>query len=81
MNLTRMRHFEWDQFLEPIIEEYKGKIPWGDQDIINIIFSYHPGKECFKRPYSETRARKMHARESELSVSHWLFIFIQPICE
>lgn len=42
MNLTRMRQFGWEQYLLPIYKEFKLKITWGDQDIINIIFHYHP---------------------------------------
>ncbi|CAH0390577.1 unnamed protein product [Bemisia tabaci] len=44
MNLTRMRTMGWTKYLAPIYEEFKHKLTWGDQDIINIIFSYHP--EC-----------------------------------
>lgn len=45
MNLTRMRQFGWEQYLLPIYKQFKLKITWGDQDIINIIFHYHPGKK------------------------------------
>lgn len=44
MNLTRMREFRWTDYVIPIHKEYKLKITWGDQDIINIIFHYHPEK-------------------------------------
>lgn len=44
MNLTRMRQFGWEEYLAPIYKEFKLKITWGDQDIINIIFHYHPGR-------------------------------------
>ncbi|XP_065220081.1 glucoside xylosyltransferase 1 isoform X2 [Planococcus citri] len=44
MNLTRMRQFNWVDKLEPILSEFKSKLTWGDQDIINIIFHYHPDK-------------------------------------
>lgn len=44
MNLTRMREFKWTRYVIPIHKEYKLKITWGDQDIINIIFYYHPEK-------------------------------------
>lgn len=44
MNLTRMRSFKWEQYMVPIYKKYKLKIPWGDQDIVNILFSSHPGK-------------------------------------
>lgn len=42
MNLTRMREFRWTDYVIPIHKEYKLKITWGDQDIINIIFHFHP---------------------------------------
>ncbi|XP_034943589.1 glucoside xylosyltransferase 1 [Chelonus insularis] len=42
MNLTRMREFRWTDYVIPIHKEYKLNITWGDQDIINIIFHYHP---------------------------------------
>lgn len=44
MNLTRMRAFSWTNYVVPIYKEYKLKITWGDQDIINIIFHFHPDK-------------------------------------
>ncbi|XP_056641310.1 glucoside xylosyltransferase 1 isoform X2 [Diorhabda carinulata] len=44
MNLTRMRAFQWKEYVVPIYKKYKHKITWGDQDIINIIFHYHPDK-------------------------------------
>jgi len=44
MNLTRMRKFNWEQHVFPIFKEYKLRITWGDQDIINILFYYHPDK-------------------------------------
>ncbi|XP_046984397.1 glucoside xylosyltransferase 1 isoform X1 [Schistocerca americana] len=44
MNLTRMRTFRWTDYVVPIYKEYKLKITWGDQDIINIIFHFHPDK-------------------------------------
>ncbi|XP_065163039.1 glucoside xylosyltransferase 2-like [Atheta coriaria] len=44
MNLTRMRQFQWVDYVIPIYKRYKLKITWGDQDIINIIFHFHPDK-------------------------------------
>ncbi|XP_068155871.1 glucoside xylosyltransferase 2 [Drosophila tropicalis] len=44
MNLTRMREFNWEKQILPIHKEYKLRITWGDQDIINILFYYHPDK-------------------------------------
>lgn len=43
MNLTRMREFQWVEYVVPIYKKYKLQITWGDQDIINIIFHFHPG--------------------------------------
>ncbi|KAK8722692.1 hypothetical protein OTU49_012171, partial [Cherax quadricarinatus] len=44
MNLTRLRKFGWEEYVVPIYKHYKQAITWGDQDIINIIFHYHPDK-------------------------------------
>ncbi|XP_063233304.1 glucoside xylosyltransferase 1 isoform X1 [Bacillus rossius redtenbacheri] len=44
MNLTRMRAFSWTDYVVPVYKEYKLRITWGDQDIINIIFHFHPGE-------------------------------------
>lgn len=44
MNLTRMRNYNWDQYLEPIYDKYRLNIVWGDQDIINILFHNITGK-------------------------------------
>ncbi|CAN7975038.1 unnamed protein product, partial [Ixodes persulcatus] len=44
MNLTRMRAFDWVSRLAPLVEEYAGRIPWGDQDVKNTLFSSHPDK-------------------------------------
>lgn len=44
MNLTRMRSFKWQEYMWPLLREYKLKITWGDQDLINILFYYHPEK-------------------------------------
>lgn len=44
MNLTRMRQFNWTERILPIYDKYKLKLVWGDQDIINILFHFHPDK-------------------------------------
>lgn len=44
MNLTRMREFQWEKKIFPIYEKFKNKITYGDQDLINILFYYFPGK-------------------------------------
>lgn len=57
MNLTRMRQFRWGSYLWPLYQKYRTNITWGDQDIINIIFSMNPSKFllvpddriCFRR--------------------------------
>lgn len=48
MNLTRMRDFNWISQLAPVLEKYRLDLTWGDQDIINVIFHYHPGKSIIK---------------------------------
>lgn len=44
MNLTRMRQFKWQDYMLSLHREYKLKITWGDQDLINILFHFHPEK-------------------------------------
>lgn len=44
MNLTRMRKFKWNDHILPIHKEYKLKITWGDQDLINILFHFNSEK-------------------------------------
>lgn len=55
MNLTRMRKFDWESYLQPVLEQYKLEIVWGDQDIINIIFHFNTGKS--RRTRGSTWAR------------------------
>ncbi|XP_039300995.1 glucoside xylosyltransferase 2-like, partial [Nilaparvata lugens] len=42
MHLARMRSFGWSSYLQPIYNEFKLKLTWGDQDIINVLFHFHP---------------------------------------
>ncbi|KAH6941345.1 hypothetical protein HPB50_016680 [Hyalomma asiaticum] len=42
MNLTRMRQFGWEERLGPLLQRYSRDISWGDQDLLNILFSAHP---------------------------------------
>ncbi|XP_071851569.1 glucoside xylosyltransferase 1-like [Apostichopus japonicus] len=44
MNLTRMRDFRWTNRIIPFYRQYRYKITWGDQDLINVIFYFHPDK-------------------------------------
>lgn len=46
MNLTRLRRSKWNEKTpERIYQKYKSVITWGDQDIFNIFFHFHPGDE------------------------------------
>lgn len=42
MNLTKMREIRWEQQLLPIYEQYNLNLVFGDQDILNIYFHFHP---------------------------------------
>jgi len=42
MNLTRMRRIQWNDDIYPIFKQYRYDITWGDQDILNIFFHFHP---------------------------------------
>lgn len=37
----------WEEMLYPLYQKYKSYITWGDQDLLNIIFYFNPGKEWF----------------------------------
>ena len=43
MNLTHMRIVGWVNKMMNYYDRYKDKLIWGDQDLINIFFYYHPG--------------------------------------
>ncbi|KAI8505422.1 Glucoside xylosyltransferase 2 [Branchiostoma belcheri] len=42
MNLTRLRAFRFQDKIIPYYKEYKLKLTWGDQDLLNIFFHYYP---------------------------------------
>ncbi|KAM9376733.1 glucoside xylosyltransferase 1 [Pholidichthys leucotaenia] len=53
MNMTRLRGkffkndmttvaLRWEEILIPLLQKYKLNITWGDQDLLNIIFSHNP---------------------------------------
>ncbi|KAL8584856.1 hypothetical protein ACOMHN_037561 [Nucella lapillus] len=42
MNLTRLRQSTWLPSMVKFFNEYRLKIPWGDQDLINVYFHFHP---------------------------------------
>ena len=43
MDLEKIRKSEWKSKLGFYLEKYKDKLRWGDQDLLNILFHYHPG--------------------------------------
>ncbi|KAL5006967.1 hypothetical protein ScPMuIL_015773 [Solemya velum] len=42
MNLTRLRTSDWMESMLKFYKDFKLKITWGDQDLINIYFYYNP---------------------------------------
>ncbi|KAI9562630.1 hypothetical protein GHT06_010084 [Daphnia sinensis] len=44
MNLTKMRQFGWEKYVVSVFEQYKTRIVYADQDLINSIFHFHPEK-------------------------------------
>lgn len=42
MDLKRMRDWGWERKLIPLYEQFKSSVVFGDQDLVNIYFSYHP---------------------------------------
>lgn len=37
----------WEEILLPLLQKYKLNITWGDQDLLNIIFSHNPGMHSY----------------------------------
>lgn len=60
----------WEELLMPLLQKYKLNITWGDQDLLNIIFHYNPGKE---HKHSEPLCIKMHSRGPEV---HFTVLYI-----
>lgn len=44
MNLTRIRASTWLTSIIKYHKKYKSKMTYGDQDLMNIYFHFHPGK-------------------------------------
>ena len=44
MNLTRLRANPWIEDLAKILKNYKEHVRLGDQDLLNILFHFKPGK-------------------------------------
>lgn len=38
----------WEDMLYPLYQKYKNAITWGDQDLLNIIFYFNPGRFSFQ---------------------------------
>lgn len=38
----------WEDMLYPLYQKYKNAITWGDQDLLNIIFYFNPGRWFFQ---------------------------------
>ena len=38
----------WEDMLYPLYQKYKNVITWGDQDLLNIIFYFNPGRLIFQ---------------------------------
>ena len=44
MNLTRIRAFTWLDHMNDYYQKYRYNITWGDQDLLNVLFHFYPGK-------------------------------------
>lgn len=75
MNLTRMRTFGWVDYVTPIMLKWKLYIPWGDQDIINIIFHYHePAVFVLPCRYNYRSDQCMYGDACTEATSHGIFL-------
>ncbi|XP_077527440.1 glucoside xylosyltransferase 1-like isoform X1 [Haemaphysalis longicornis] len=84
MNLTRMREFGLERRVVQLKKEFEGRIPWADQDLLNILFSRHP-----ERIFTFTcrwNYREEHCSGNALcadgpaaAVHGWRKMFIEPM--
>lgn len=44
MDLKKMREINWEKEIQQIYVEYRSKIPYGDQDLMNIYFNSRPNE-------------------------------------
>ncbi|CAH1775591.1 unnamed protein product [Owenia fusiformis] len=77
MNLTRMREWDWVSHIVGIHKQWKDKIMWGDQDLINILFHFNPEKvliiPCnwnFKRDHCKHGSNCKRAEDYGAAIIH-----------
>ena len=60
-----MRAGTWLQDVDGIYTQYRDKIPWGDQDILNIYFHGHPDQLYSVRKREEERRRRISKKKKK----------------
>ena len=53
MNLTRMREQRWVDKVTEHLLLYRYNLTWGDQDLINIYFHFHPGNNRYNLTWGD----------------------------
>uniref|UniRef100_A0A8D0SNX3 UDP-D-xylose:beta-D-glucoside alpha-1,3-D-xylosyltransferase n=1 Tax=Sus scrofa TaxID=9823 RepID=A0A8D0SNX3_PIG len=93
MNLTRIRSAQfknsmiptglaWEDMLYPLYQKYKNAITWGDQDLLNIIFYFNPGRFSFENALGIWNLKTIHCiissavEENNLHISPFICILI-----
>ncbi|KAH6925506.1 hypothetical protein HPB50_006198 [Hyalomma asiaticum] len=42
MNLTRLRAFDLESRITKLGDKFQGRVPWGDQDLLNTLYARYP---------------------------------------
>ena len=81
MHLDRMRTARWEKKMIAYQREYDKKITWGDQDLINIYFSYYPEKLfVYPCPWNYRPDHCMYSQVSNDAISvGGAFVFVTDL--
>lgn len=66
----------WEDMLYPLYQKYKNAITWGDQDLLNIIFYFNPGRFSFENVV-HGRVRPPHPTEH---IPAWAVLAEPELC-
>ncbi|GFO27022.1 glucoside xylosyltransferase 1, partial [Plakobranchus ocellatus] len=77
MDLNRLRQTSWLSDMQRLFLQYRLALPWGDQDLINIYFAFHPDqmylmpcKWNYRNDHCRYSSNCVSAEESGVSVLH-----------
>ncbi|RUS75284.1 hypothetical protein EGW08_016950 [Elysia chlorotica] len=77
MDLDRLRQTSWLSDMQRLFHQYRLSLPWGDQDLINIYFAFHPDqmflmpcKWNYRNDHCRYTSNCVSAERSGISVLH-----------